>query len=101
MANTGDLLIGILMQKKKGKTTPIFMILFVNVIIKVENNGNEDIYVLQSYKKKEVIFETWNEFKNKKDKNYTDIWYRHFYINRDENFLKGTEDFINRVAKRM
>jgi|LauGreDrversion4_2_1035121.scaffolds.fasta_scaffold798253_1 hypothetical protein len=35
MADTGDLLIGILMQKKIGKTTPIFMILFVNVIIKV------------------------------------------------------------------
>ena len=46
MANTGDLLIGILMQKKIGKSTPIYMILFVNVIIKVLNNDSTDIYVL-------------------------------------------------------
>jgi hypothetical protein len=87
MADTGDLLIGILMQKKIGKTTPIFMILFVNVIIKVQNNDRTDIYILQSNKKHEVLFETWYEFKNKKDKNYTDIWYRHLYVNRDEFFI--------------
>lgn len=84
MTNTGDLLIGIVMQKRIGKTTPMYMILFVNLIINVLNNDKKDIYVLQSKNKNEVLFETWNEFKNKKDKNYTDIWYRHLYANRDE-----------------
>lgn len=104
MAETGDLILGAISKKSLTSTTPAITILdvylLINVVTDQKNPDQTELFVLRACENKEdgCYFQKWNDFKPIiKDYKFTDIWYRHIYTNRNEKFLKDTENYLNKI----
>ena len=46
-----------------------------------------------------LIFQPWNEFRITRSERFSDIWHRHLYCNRDDEFIQKTQEFVQTLIE--
>lgn len=80
----------------------------VFLIFKVDCNPNlrnstediEELHVLRiSLEKQGLILEPWSQFKQYCAGKFTDVFFRHLYVNRTPQFLQSSTEFVDAVLE--
>lgn len=95
-AEIGDL---VLCQTKKKFTMGSPGIDKIGIIVKLnldQNSSVSEMYILTAGDtvQNPIYFLPWNQFRIEKSLHYTDMWYRHLYVERSQDFMMKCENFI-------